>query len=91
MLLILRSSAMSCGSRCSETSGALPRLGCWCGGSGASPVTRGSDVSDGGTDGLAGRAVTLNFILVNGPDGWVIADVESPQDSLRMFLAQYGK
>src|ERR1700692_4635486 len=25
-----------------------------------------------------GRAVTLNFILVNGPDGWVIADVESP-------------
>jgi hypothetical protein len=37
-----------------------------------------------------GRAVTLNFILVNGPDGWVIADVESPQDSLRMFLAQYN-
>src|SRR5471030_398614 len=37
-----------------------------------------------------GRAVTLNFILVNGPDGWVISDVESPHDSLRMFLAQYG-
>ena len=37
-----------------------------------------------------GRAVTLNFILVNGPDGWVITDVESPHDSLRMFLAQYG-
>ena len=37
-----------------------------------------------------GRAVTLNFILVNGPDGWVIADVESPQDSLRMFLVQYN-
>jgi hypothetical protein len=37
-----------------------------------------------------GRAITLNFILVNGPDGWVIADVESPHDSLRMFLAQYG-
>jgi hypothetical protein len=37
-----------------------------------------------------GRAVTLNFILVNGLDGWVIADVESPHDSLRMFLAQYG-
>jgi hypothetical protein len=37
-----------------------------------------------------GRAVTLNFILVNGPDGWLIADVESPHDSLRMFLAQYG-
>lgn len=37
-----------------------------------------------------GRAVTLNFILVNGPEGWVISDVESPRDSLRMFLAQYG-
>jgi hypothetical protein len=37
-----------------------------------------------------GRPVTLNFILVNGPDGWVISDVESPHDSLRMFLAQYG-
>jgi hypothetical protein len=36
-----------------------------------------------------GRAVTLNFIVVKGPDGWVILDVESPQDSLRMFLAQY--
>jgi hypothetical protein len=36
-----------------------------------------------------GRAVTLNFILVNGPDGWVIADVESPHDSLRAFLVQY--
>jgi len=36
-----------------------------------------------------GRAVTLNFILINGPDGWVIADVESPHDSLHMFLAQY--
>ena len=36
-----------------------------------------------------GRAVTLNFILVKGPDGWVISDVESPQDSLAMFLAQY--
>jgi hypothetical protein len=36
-----------------------------------------------------GRAVTLNFILVNGPDGWVISDVESPHDSLTMFLAQY--
>ncbi len=36
-----------------------------------------------------GRAVTLNFILVDGPEGWVIADVESPHDSLRMFLAQY--
>jgi hypothetical protein len=36
-----------------------------------------------------GREVTLNFILVNGSDGWVISDVESPHDSLRMFLAQY--
>ena len=36
-----------------------------------------------------GRAVTLNFIVVNGPDGWVISDVESPHDSLRMFLAQH--
>ena len=36
-----------------------------------------------------GRAVTMNFILVNGPEGWVIYDVESPQDSLRAFLAQY--
>jgi hypothetical protein len=37
----------------------------------------------------SGRAVTLNFIVTNGPDGWVILDVESPHDSLRMFLAQY--
>ena len=36
-----------------------------------------------------GRAVTLNFILVHSRDGWVISDVESPHDSLRMFLAQY--
>jgi hypothetical protein len=36
-----------------------------------------------------GRAVTLNFIFVNGRDGWLISDVESPHDSLRMFLAQY--
>ena len=35
------------------------------------------------------RAVRLNFIVVSGPDGWVIADVESPHDSLRMFLAQH--
>jgi hypothetical protein len=33
-----------------------------------------------------GRAVALNFIVVNGPDGWVILDAESPHDSL-MFLA----
>jgi hypothetical protein len=37
-----------------------------------------------------GRPITLNFILVDGPDGWVISDVESPHDSLRMFLAQYS-
>jgi len=36
-----------------------------------------------------GRAVTLNFIVVNAPDGWVITDVESPHDSLRMFLRQH--
>jgi hypothetical protein len=36
-----------------------------------------------------GRVVTMNFILVNGPDGWLIYDVESPHDSLRAFLAQY--
>ena len=38
-----------------------------------------------------GRAVTLNFILVDGPEGWVMTDVESPHDSLRMFLAQHKK
>jgi hypothetical protein len=36
-----------------------------------------------------GRPVTLNFILVNGPEGWLITDVESPHDSLRMFLEQF--
>jgi hypothetical protein len=36
-----------------------------------------------------GRKVTLNFIVVDGPDGWVITDAETPHDSLRMFLAQY--
>jgi hypothetical protein len=35
------------------------------------------------------RAVTMNLILVNGPEGWVISDAESLHDSLRMFLAQY--
>ena len=38
-----------------------------------------------------GRAITLNFIVVNGPDGWVISDVESPHDSLRLFLAQFRR
>jgi hypothetical protein len=38
-----------------------------------------------------GRAVTLNFIVVNGADGWLISDVESPHDSLRMFLAQFRR
>jgi len=37
-----------------------------------------------------GRAATLNFIVVNGPDGWVILDVESPHDSLRSFLPSIG-
>jgi len=36
-----------------------------------------------------GRAVTLNYILVNGPEGWLITDVESPHDSLRMFTDQF--
>jgi hypothetical protein len=35
------------------------------------------------------RPVTLNFILVSGPEGWLITDVESPHDSLRMFLEQF--
>ncbi len=36
-----------------------------------------------------GRAVTLNFILVNDREGWLITDVESPYDSLRLFLDQF--
>ena len=36
-----------------------------------------------------GRSVTLNFVLVQGRDGWVITDVESPHDSLRQFLEQF--
>ncbi len=36
-----------------------------------------------------GRRVTLNFILVNGPEGWLITDIETPHDSLRMFLEQF--
>jgi hypothetical protein len=39
----------------------------------------------------SGRKVVLNFIVIDGPDGWVIADVESPHDSLRLFLAQHSK
>jgi hypothetical protein len=35
------------------------------------------------------REIMLNFIVVDGPGGWVIMDVESPHDLLRMFLAQY--
>ena len=38
-----------------------------------------------------GRAITLNFIVIKGADGWVISDVESPHDSLRMFLAQFKR
>jgi hypothetical protein len=38
-----------------------------------------------------GRAISLNFIVVRGPDGWVIIDVESPYDSLRSFMDQYQK
>lgn len=36
-----------------------------------------------------GRRMVLNFVLVNGPEGWLITDVESPHDSLRMFLEQF--
>lgn len=35
-----------------------------------------------------GRPVNLNFVVVNDREGWLIADVESPYDSLRMFLDQ---
>jgi hypothetical protein len=35
-----------------------------------------------------GRSVRLNFILIKAPEGWLITDVESPHDSLRMFLEQ---
>ena len=38
-----------------------------------------------------GRPITLNFIVVNGPDGWIISDVESPHDSLRLFLDQFRR
>lgn len=31
----------------------------------------------------------MNFIVVKGPDGWVILDVETPHDSLRLFLEQF--
>ena len=37
------------------------------------------------------HAIMLNFIVVKGPDGWVISDVESPHDSLRLFLAQFKR
>ena len=36
-----------------------------------------------------GRPVTLNFIVVNSREGWLISDIESPYDSLRMFLEQF--
>ncbi|MGJ5177388.1 hypothetical protein ACQR16_06155 [Bradyrhizobium oligotrophicum] len=36
-----------------------------------------------------GRRITMNFIVVKGPDGWVILDVETPHDSLRLFLEQF--
>ncbi|GMO95665.1 hypothetical protein [Bradyrhizobium sp. TM239] len=38
-----------------------------------------------------GRKVALNFVLVNGADGWLITDIESAHDSLRMFLEQFRK
>jgi hypothetical protein len=36
-----------------------------------------------------GRSVRLNYVLIKGPEGWLISDVESPYDSLRMFLDQF--
>ena len=33
----------------------------------------------------AAAPITLNFIVVKGPDGWVISDVESPHDSCGCF------
>jgi hypothetical protein len=36
-----------------------------------------------------GRSVRLDYVLINGPEGWLITDVESPYDSLRMFLDQF--
>jgi hypothetical protein len=36
-----------------------------------------------------GRQVRLDFVLVNDRDGWVITDIESAHDSLRMFLDQF--
>ena len=36
-----------------------------------------------------GKPVTLNFIVVKERDGWLIYDVETPHDSLRMFLSQF--
>ena len=38
-----------------------------------------------------GRPITLNFIIIKGPEGWVISDIESPHDSLRLFLAQFRR
>jgi hypothetical protein len=38
-----------------------------------------------------GHAVSLKYVVVNGDDGWVITDVESPYDSLRAFLIQNRK
>jgi hypothetical protein len=34
------------------------------------------------------KPVSLSFIVVKGTDGWVVYDVETPHDSLRLFLAQ---
>jgi hypothetical protein len=36
-----------------------------------------------------GRSVRLNYVLIKGPEGWLITDVESPYDSLRLFLDQF--
>lgn len=35
------------------------------------------------------KKVALNFIVVKDRDGWLISDVETPHDSLRLFLSQF--
>jgi len=39
----------------------------------------------------SGRRLRSTFIVVKGAEGWVISDVESPHDSLRLFLAQFKR
>jgi hypothetical protein len=59
MFPIFRSIAASSGSGWSAGESGPADLGCWCGGSGALPTMRVSDVSDGGTVGFAGAIKPL--------------------------------